>query len=63
LLNEYRVREAQRLFAQPDAAKYTIESVSLIVGYKSRSTFREAFAEITGVSPSFYLKSIQNVSC
>ncbi len=58
-LNGYRIREAQRLFSETDAAKYTIESVSLQVGYKSRSTFREAFTEITGVSPSFYLKSMQ----
>lgn len=58
-LNGYRIREAQRLFSESDAAKYTIESVSLQVGYKSRSTFREAFTEITGVSPSFYLKSMQ----
>ena len=58
-LNSYRIREAQRLFSEPDAAKYTIEAVSLQVGFKSRSTFRDAFTEITGVSPRFYLKSIQ----
>jgi AraC-like DNA-binding protein/Flp pilus assembly protein TadD len=60
LLNEYRIREAQRLFSEPDAAKYTIESVALNVGFKSRSAFRYAFKEITGVSPNFYMKSLQN---
>jgi AraC-like DNA-binding protein/Tfp pilus assembly protein PilF len=58
-LNSYRVREAQRIFTAPDAAKYTIEAVALRVGFKSRSAFRDAFKEITGVSPTFYLKSIQ----
>jgi AraC-like DNA-binding protein len=58
-LNEYRIRAAQRLLSEPDAAKYTIESVSTLVGYRSRSTFHAAFQEITGVSPGFYLKSIQ----
>ncbi len=57
-LNSYRIREAQRLFAEPDSAKYTIESVSLSVGFRSRSTFREAFKEVTGISPTFYLNSM-----
>jgi AraC-like DNA-binding protein len=57
-LNEYRIREAQRLFSEADAARYTIESVSLQLGYRSQNTFRAAFQEITGVTPSFYLKSI-----
>jgi AraC-like DNA-binding protein len=58
-LNSYRIREAQRLFAAPDAAKYTIESVSLRVGFKSQSAFRDAFKEITGVNPNFYLSLMQ----
>ena len=58
-LNEYRIEEAQRLFSQPDAIKYTIESVSLQVGFKSQNAFRNAFTEITGMSPYFYLKSMR----
>jgi AraC-like DNA-binding protein len=58
-LNSYRIEEAQRLFSEPDAARYTIEAVSHQVGFKSRSAFREAFREITGVSPNFYFKSMQ----
>lgn len=58
-LNSYRIREAQRLFSEQDAAKYTIEAVAFQVGFKSRSTFYEAFKEINGISPNFYLKSLQ----
>jgi len=57
-LNSYRIREAQRLLSSFDITKYTIESIALQVGYKSPTTFRDAFKEITGVSPNFYLKSI-----
>jgi AraC-like DNA-binding protein len=57
-LNSYRIQEAQRLFSEPDARKYTIESVALKVGFESQSAFRDAFKEIVGVSPSFYLKSV-----
>jgi len=58
-LNNYRIREAQRLFSEPDSSKYTIEFIALQVGFKSSSAFRATFKEITGVSPTFYLKSIQ----
>jgi YesN/AraC family two-component response regulator len=58
-LNGYRIREAQRLLANFDIAKYTIESIASEVGYKSATTFRDAFKEITGVSPNYYLKAVQ----
>jgi len=58
-LNGYRIREAQLIFSEPDVKRYTIESVALRVGFKSRNAFREAFKEITGVSPNFYLNSMQ----
>jgi len=56
-LNSYRIKEVQRLFSEPDAAKYTIESLATMAGFKSPSAFRNAFKETTGVSPSFYVKS------
>jgi YesN/AraC family two-component response regulator len=59
LLNEYRIREAQRLLSSPDATKYTLEAIALQVGFKSRSAFREVFKKVTGVCPHFYLKSMQ----
>ena len=58
-LNEYRIREAQRLLSESDAIKYTVEFVATTVGFKSLSTFRETFKDITGVSPTFYLKEIK----
>lgn len=57
-LNGYRIREAQQLLSKQGFVKYTIESVAPLVGYKSPMTFRKAFQEITGVSPSYYIKSI-----
>jgi AraC-like DNA-binding protein len=58
-LNGYRIREAQRLLSEPDAAKYTIEAVALRVGFKSRNGFSNAFKDVTGVSPGFYLKGMR----
>ncbi|MCL2168086.1 MAG: helix-turn-helix domain-containing protein [Lentimicrobiaceae bacterium] len=61
-INSYRIREAQQLFSEPDAVKYSIEYVANRVGFKSRNAFHDAFKEITGVSPSFYVKSIHATS-
>ncbi|MCL2097924.1 MAG: AraC family transcriptional regulator [Bacteroidales bacterium] len=58
-LNTYRIREAQRLFSEPEITKYTIEALAFKVGFKSRNAFSNAFKEITGVSPTFYLRSMQ----
>ena len=58
-LNEYRIREAQRLISEVDFSKYTLEAIVHKTGFKSRSTFNSVFKEITGVNPKFYLESVQ----
>jgi len=58
-IDEYRIREAQRLLSDTNTSKYTIETVAIKAGFKHRNTFSRTFMRITGVSPSFYLKSIQ----
>ncbi|MDR2928529.1 MAG: helix-turn-helix domain-containing protein [Cytophagaceae bacterium] len=59
-LNDYRIQEAQRLLSASEASKYTIESIALRVGFKSRSSFYDAFKKTTGVTPKFYLKKMQS---
>lgn len=58
-LNEYRIREAQRLFLEFDRSKFTIEYIAQKVGFKSRSAFISAFKEVTGVNPNFYLTQLK----
>jgi YesN/AraC family two-component response regulator len=60
LVNEYRIREAQRLFSEIDVSNYTLEFIAQKTGFKNRNTFTIVFKEVTGVSPSFYLKSMKN---
>ena len=58
-LNEFRIKEAQKLLNEPEFAKYTIESIANKVGFKSQSAFRAAFKEILGANPNEYLKTIK----
>lgn len=59
-INEYRIKLACKMLSDPDNRKYSIESISKMVGFKSKGTFNPIFKEITGVTPSFYVKSINN---
>ena len=52
LLNEYRVREAMRLFKDPELAHLTIEAIGYEAGFRSRSGFYSAFKHIMGETPA-----------
>lgn len=58
-INELRIREAQRLMAQKEYQNYSIEGISSIVGFKSKSVFNVAFKKYTGVTPSYYLNYVK----
>lgn len=56
-LNEYRVREASRRLI--DHEKYghlTIAAISVQLGYKSPTSFNQAFKRVFGMTPAAYLK-------
>ena len=61
-LNEYRIKEARKILSHPNNLIYTIESIAELVGYKSKSAFNKAFKKYVGVTPSFYLNSMNNKS-
>jgi len=58
-VNEYRVNEARKLFAERENWNYTIEFIAFRVGFKSKSTFNIAFKKFTGITPSYFLSSIK----
>lgn len=53
-LTAYRVDKAKELLGKGD---YKVYEVSEMVGYKNSNYFRKIFKEMTGVSPSDYLRS------
>lgn len=56
-VNNYRIREACRRLDDPEQrATFTIEALSLSLGFKSRSTFVIQFKRVTGMTPSQYQK-------
>lgn len=60
-INKYRVSEARRLMSMPENSNYTLAALAIKSGFNSISVFNRAFKKETGVTPSFYLKSVNNL--
>ena len=55
LLNKFRIKEACRRLADDEHyGKYTIDSISNSLGFKSRTTLVTSFKKIVGLTPSQY---------
>lgn len=59
-LNQARIKTALQLIESDKNFKfYSSEAMAKSLGYKSRSTFRLAFAKVTGVTPSAYIRTLK----
>lgn len=61
MVNNYRIEEARRMLSNPDHHNLTIEAIGQAVGFNSRSAFNTAFKRYSGVTPSYYLKSVKSM--
>ena len=53
-INRHRVEEARILLQDPREQRTSVEAVGLLVGFRARSTFYEAFRRHTGQTPAEY---------
>lgn len=56
-VNALRIEEARRLLRDPVEAATSVEAVSALCGFRSRSRFYVAFTDAVGVSPTAYRAS------
>ncbi len=61
-INSYRIREAQRLLADPADGRRTVLDVLLDSGFNSKSVFNTAFKKHAGMTPSEYRRSLGSAS-
>ncbi|MBO0343288.1 MAG: helix-turn-helix domain-containing protein [Bacteroidota bacterium] len=54
-VNGFRVEEFKQLAAKPENKKLTLLGLAFECGFKSKSTFNDAFKKITGKTPSQYV--------
>lgn len=53
-INSFRIAEAKEILINNDSDNYSIEGISLEVGFKSKSAFYDAFRKETGTTPTNY---------
>ena len=56
LINRYRVAESKQLLLDPAFAHYNILGIAFQAGFSTKSTFNKTFKELTGLSPSEFVK-------
>ncbi len=56
--NNLRIDYARELLDQGEANNHTLEAISAKCGFASQSTFIRAFKNVTGTTPSAYLKNV-----
>jgi len=55
-INTYRINEFKKLAAQPQNQKYTLLALAFECGFNSKTAFYRNFKNLTGQSPTQYLK-------
>lgn len=60
-VNDYRIETAKSLLQDPVFDKYSVEAIGLEAGFKSKSTFYNAFKTSLSVSPGTY-RNLQRTS-
>jgi AraC-like DNA-binding protein len=58
-INEYRIKEVQCCMINGEHKTLTIEGIASKAGFKTRATFNTAFKKVTGITPSFYINSLE----
>jgi AraC-like DNA-binding protein len=56
-INSYRVKEVQRLFADPSKKHYSLLAIAEEVGFNSKSTFNSAFKKYSNMTPSEFRRA------
>ena len=56
-VNRYRVNAARDLLMKPSERRTSIEAIGLMTGFRSRSTFYEAFRRETGMTPAAWRRA------
>ncbi len=59
-INTYRINECKKLLLSEKFERYSISAIADEVGFSSRASFYKNFKEIAGVSPSEYVKSVND---
>lgn len=58
-VNTYRIQLAKEMLADPDTSRLPVVELALEVGFKSKSSFYEAFKKATNLTPTQFKKTLE----
>ena len=58
-VNNYRIQRAKDMLAEPATSGMPIVELALEVGFKSKSSFYDAFKKVTDMTPTQFKRSLQ----
>lgn len=61
-VNNYRIQLAKELLADPKTSKMAIVDLAMEVGFKSKSSFYDAFKKVTRITPTQFKLSLKEAS-
>jgi YesN/AraC family two-component response regulator len=61
-INQLRIKEAARLLSDEAYRHISMEGISEMVGFNTKSSFNTYFKKFIGVTPSFFSSTSQNIS-
>ena len=59
-INRLRIDEATRLMERPNAGPLKIDAIASMCGFSNRQHFRRVFEQVTGVTPGYFRKSVDD---
>jgi YesN/AraC family two-component response regulator len=57
LINSLRVEEVKKRFMDPQYSRFTLPGIAMDCGFNSKASFNRIFKQITGQTPTEYIKS------
>lgn len=58
LVNEFRIEEVKEKLMDPGFKNYTILGIAFECGFNSKTTFNRIFKKVTGITPTEYVKKL-----
>ncbi|WP_237443362.1 helix-turn-helix domain-containing protein [Sinobacterium norvegicum] len=61
-VNNYRIEAARRILLDPDTSNMPIVELAIEVGFKSKSSFYDAFKRATNMTPTQFKRGMEQSS-
>lgn len=60
-INDYRIAEFKSLVSKGEHTRYTLNALMELCGFSSRTSFFRYFKKVNGITPSEYIKSLEDI--